>query len=316
MKVLIADDDPTTRHMLCSLAEKWGYEPTQAGDGYSAWANLRSPKPPRVVILDWQMPGLDGPSLCRELRLRHASSLPYTYVIFLTARQDKRDVVTALDAGADDYLVKPFDSRELEARLRAGRRIIELQDELLEAKDQIERLSLTDPVTETLNRRGIMAELARRLADAMIDATPLCALLIDFDRFKRINDLLGHAAGDAALRAAAKRLQATIHPPGAVGRFGGDEFLVIFPQTPPGEAIIAADAVLETVAQTELNTHEACPALSASGGLATWDRSETLDGLLARADAALYQAKAAGRSRLAVAQQAHNQTPLVKGNRK
>jgi len=313
MKVLIADDDPTTRRMLSRLAEKWGYEPKVAADGYSAWAKLQPPDPPRILILDWQMPRLDGVSLCKELRLRQASSLPYTYVIFLTARQAKRDVVTALDAGADDYLIKPFDSRELEARLRAGRRIIELQDELLEAKDEIERLSLTDPVTGVLNRRGIMSALQRALADAMVDATPLTVMVADLDGFKRINDLLGHAAGDAALRAVATRLEANVRPPASVGRFGGDEFLAVFPRLSPGQALLVAEAALDAVSQIEIVHAGAPTALCASGGLATWDRRETLDGLLARADDALYRAKARGRPPLVVAPGAQNLTAAAKG---
>ena len=313
MKVLVADDDATTRRMLCALAAKWGYQPVEAHDGQSAWAALQTPDPPRMLILDWHMPGLDGLSICREVRLRQSSNLPYTYIIFLTVRQETEDLVVALEAGADDYLAKPFDSRELEARMRAGRRIIELQDELLETKDQIERLSVTDPLTGALNRRGIMATLERAIADAMTDRATLSVLVIDLDDLKHINDTVGHAAGDAALVAATDRMRATIEPSGTLGRLGGDEFLAVLPKSAPDEASRLAQQVLDDVAAVALDFDGHRLALGASGGFATWNRAETSHELLARADAALYLAKAKGRARLALAPTDQSPIIVVKG---
>jgi len=313
MKVLVADDDATTRRMLCALAAKWGYQPVEAHDGQSAWAALQTPAPPRMLILDWHMPGLDGLSICREVRLRQSSNLPYTYIIFLTVRQETEDLVVALEAGADDYLAKPFDSRELEARMRAGRRIIELQDELLETKDQIERLSVTDPLTGALNRRGIMATLERAIADAMTDRATLSVLVIDLDDLKHINDTVGHAAGDAALVAATDRMRATIEPSGTLGRLGGDEFLAVLPKSAPDEASRLAQQVLDDVAAVALDFDGHRLALGASGGFATWNRAETSHELLARADAALYLAKAKGRARLALAPTDQSPIIVVKG---
>ncbi len=314
MKVLIADDDATTRRILRSLVVKWGYEPLEAHDGQSAWAALQAQDPPRILILDWHMPGLDGLSICREVRLRQSSNLPYTYIIFLTARQQTEDLVVALEAGADDFLPKPFDARELEARLRAGRRIIELQDELLAAKDQIERLAVTDPLTGALNRRGIMAVLERALADAMTDGSTLSVLIVDLDDLKHINDTIGHAAGDAALVAATDQMQAAIESSGSLGRLGGDEFLAVFPYRPSDEASHLAQRLLDAVAAVVVEFDGHRLALGASGGFATWNRAETSHQLLARADAALYLAKTTGRAKLALAPTDQSPIIVVKGN--
>jgi PleD family two-component response regulator len=207
MKVLAADDNPISQTVLRSMLLKWGYDVVTASDGDQAWQVLHSPQAPSLAILDWMMPGQDGVEICR--RLRAAGKEPYTYVLLLTSRSDCQDLVEALDAGADDYLTKPFNSSELRARLRAGRRIIELQEQLLAAQEELRMRATHDGLTGLLNRFAIMEILRRELARCSRENQPISILMADLDKFKHVNDSLGHLAGDAVLRESAARMQAS-----------------------------------------------------------------------------------------------------------
>src|SRR5215469_15485212 len=194
MKILAAEDNPISQSMLRSMLTKWGYEVVTAGDGNEAWKILQSPQAPQLAILDWMMPGQDGVEVCR--RLRATNQEPYTYILLLTARSDSQDLVEAIDAGADDYLTKPFNSSELRARLRAGRRIVELQEQLLEAQAALRERATHDALTGLYNRAAVLELLHQELARATREAQPFAILMVDLDHFKEVNDFHGHLIGD------------------------------------------------------------------------------------------------------------------------
>ncbi len=229
MKILVADDDAVYRRELELLLAEWHYEVVTAADGLQAVRALEGEDAPRLAILDWMMPGKDGLEVCRQLR--SAPTEPYTYVLLLTVRGEKRDVVAGLEAGADDYLAKPFDAAELRARLRAGRRILALQEALRSARDTLRFRSAYDPLTGLWNRVGVLETLGRELARSERQGTCLSVVMADLDGFRRVNARFGTMAGDVALREAARRLQSGARAWDTVGRYGGEEFLLVLPET-------------------------------------------------------------------------------------
>lgn len=199
MRILVADDDPASRLLLERLLAKWGYEVVAVPDGQAAWDILSAPRAPELAVLDWMMPGLDGVEVCRRLRGLDLRNPPY--VILLTSREEKEDLVTGLEAGASDYVQKPFDPLELRARLLVGRRFAELNTKLLEAQAELERQALTDSLTQVMNRRAVLVRLEEELSRTRRQGVPLSIAVLDIDHFKAINDTYGHAAGDEVLRA-------------------------------------------------------------------------------------------------------------------
>src|SRR5437867_3944798 len=216
LKVLRAEDARFARHLLQGALAGWGYEVILAEDGEQAWQALQGSEAPSIALLDWVMPGLDGLEVCR--RVRQAGREPYTYIILLTGRDRQEDVVEGLAAGADDYLRKPFDNLELEARIRTGRRIVELQQELIAAREALREQATTDPLTGVANRRTILDTLGRELERSRRSGTACSMIFVDFDHFKRINDAHGHPAGDAVLRQAAAAMRAILRPYDLLGR--------------------------------------------------------------------------------------------------
>src|SRR5579872_1460670 len=192
MKILIAEDNPSFRQVLANMLQKWGYDVVTVGDGIEALKSLQIDNPPRLAILDWMMPGLDGPEVCRRLRERKRE--PYIYTLLLTAKDTPQELVEGMESGADDYLRKPVNSQELRVRIRAGRRIIDLQQELVEARESLRQLATHDPLTQLWNRSAMFDILARELKRAKRESSPLSIIMADLDGFKKINDTLGHAA--------------------------------------------------------------------------------------------------------------------------
>ena len=190
--VLVADDDPASRKMLVRTLESWGYRVTAVSDGISALGLLESEEAPDLALLDWMMPGLDGPGVCRRLRASQAEH--YTFIVLLTSRDDRDDIVEGLEAGADDYVTKPFDKVELEARLRVGVRIVDLHRELSSAYAHMAELAMYDPLTRLPNRRAIMEVLASEIDRADRTGSSLGVMVVDLDHFKRVNDSYGHQA--------------------------------------------------------------------------------------------------------------------------
>jgi two-component system cell cycle response regulator len=298
MKILIAEDDSTSRLILENMLKKWGYDVVSTNDGNDAWKKLQEEDAPRLLILDWMMPGIEGIEICRRLRENSKSEDHYTYVTLLTAKESKENIVTGMEAGADDYITKPFDMHELRVRVRAGERIVQLQSELLEAKKKLEVQSRTDPLTGVLNRRAILSQIGCELSRAKRENTQISVSMLDLDHFKTINDTFGHLAGDAVLRECMHRVQSAIRPYDSVGRFGGEEFIVVLPGAAGTDAFTVAERIRLRINETAANVDGISIPFTISQGVATSNGETNMDGMIAMADQALYRAKKNGRNRV------------------
>ncbi len=298
MKILIGDDNLTQRVMLDAVVGKWGFETVLAEDGRQAWDILSAPDAPRLVLLDWEMPGLDGIEVCRRVRENLEQDPPY--ILLLTARSDTADIVAGLEAGANDYIAKPFENTELRARLQVGKRMLELQRQLIDAREALEFQASHDALTGLLNRGAIMQAMELEIQRAQRNDEPLHVALMDIDHFKSINDNHGHLAGDAALREVAARISRVLRPYDKVGRYGGEEFLLLVNcDYDPAEALF--QRLRGAVAESACSHEDRILRVTASVGFSQY-RGQPGCGaaeLLAAADAALYAAKAAGRDRVA-----------------
>ena len=299
MKILIADDDPVARRLLERTLERLGHDVVAVSDGTAALNALLDPAGPRMAILDWMMPGLDGLAVCRAVRDRDA---PYIYLILLTARDGDDDVVAGLVAEADDYLTKPFDARELNARIQSGERILELEAKLLTAERDLRHEATHDRLTGLWNRGMVLDDLERTVKRARRTGEHLTVALADVDHFKAVNDTYGHAAGDRVLREAARRIRTCLRDLDAVGRYGGEEFLIVLASRDSVGQLAALDRVRLVVRQTPIDIGRGHITVTLSMGAARLETSET-DGaaLISAADEALYQAKSQGRNRLKLA---------------
>jgi diguanylate cyclase (GGDEF)-like protein len=302
MRILIADDSNVSRHLLESIVKKWGYQVLSTCDGNQAWEVLQQKDAPRLAILDWMMPGLTGPEVCRLVRNQGIE--PYTYILLLTSRTQKADVIEGMTAGADDYVLKPFDQQELNVRLRAGRRVIELQDELLRAQAALKYQATHDVLTGVENRGRIREQLDTLLQEP----GPAGIILLDLDRFKLVNDSYGHAAGDAVLVATAQRLTTVLGPLDSVGRYGGEEFLVVSRRAKQ-DLLPFAEQLRFALASEPVRTPSLALNVTASFGVSHRGAIEcTADQMLHAADLALYVAKDAGRNSI------HYLDPNVEGD--
>ena len=297
-RVLIVEDDPMFRRILCSWLESWGYQVTVAEDGAMAWEMLQNIRPPHLLILDWMMPKLNGIDLCRLVRERAGS--PYQYILLVTAKDDTQDLVRGLEAGADDYLSKPFDRNELRARLRTGRRILTLQAEQLKAREELHLRATHDGLTGTWNRVAILEMLQREFELAARSGTNVGLIMLDVDHFKQVNDQYGHLAGDVVLTEIASRMQHAVRSYDLVGRYGGEEFLVVSPDCDLVQAQMCAERIRASVAEKPVSADGALINVTVSAGVAVlFSAHNTERQALAAADTALYRAKAEGRNRVA-----------------
>ena len=303
MKILIAEDEAVSRRVLQATLSKWGFEVVACADGVAAWDAIRQPDAPQLVVLDWMMPGLDGLEICRLMREREGEGAPYSYILLLTGKTEREDIVQGLEAGADDYVAKPFDASELKVRLRAGQRILELQAALVATQDELRNQATHDSLTGIWNRGAIIDILERELNRASRQQSPTSVVMADIDHFKQINDTHGHAAGDDALKAAVKAIQAALRPFDLVGRYGGEEFLVVVPNCEAAGAAVVAERIRRTLSETNVATGSQSLQVSGSFGVATNVPAQpaSIDALIQLADAALYRAKASGRNRVEVA---------------
>ncbi len=301
MKVLIADDELMSRKLLQKTLERAGYEVTAVENGRLAAEQLCLANGPRLALLDWVMPELDGPGVCREVRKRKQQS--YVYMVLLTSKESKEDVVAGLESGADDYLTKPFDPEELKARLRTGLRILDLEDRLIEAREEMRFQATHDGLTALWNRGMIVDLLGRELARSIRENFSTVILMCDLDHFKSVNDTYGHLVGDDVLKETAKRLLASVRSYDFVGRYGGEEFLVVLNNCNPAYAFARADEIRKAIAQKPVTSSCGPVPITMSLGLLLnqeWGR-RPVEELLHEADAALYVAKAAGRNCVKVA---------------
>jgi len=294
MKILIAEDDSTSRSILSAVLVKLGYDVIAVADGNEAWEELKKVYPPRIAVLDWMMPGFSGPVVCSKVREKGDEE--YTYLILLTSNSGQHDVVDGMKAGADDYIVKPYNRQELEVRVKAGTRIIELQNELLAAKEKIKIQSRTDTLTGIANRRAIFEHLDGELNRAEREKKSISIAMLDVDHFKAVNDTYGHQAGDAVLKECALRISGSTRPYDILGRYGGEEFLLILPGTGEENAAIVCERILDNVQARPFCIDGLSIGVTISIGLATWSGREDVDKLVGAADKALYMAKEKGKN--------------------
>jgi len=300
-RILIAEDDPVSRRMLESLLLKWAYDVTVVTDGMEAFRLLDSTDAPRLAVLDWMMPGMEGVEICR--RIRERKDRPYIYVILLTARSQKQDLLDGLELGADDYLTKPFDAQELRARLRVGGRILSLQDDLLAAQEELQFRATNDALTGIPNRPAILEALDREMARQVRDDRPFGIVLADIDHFKNVNDTYGHLSGDDVLRTVAQRLRDSTRPYDSVGRYGGEEFLIVAPLTDVPGTVALAERIRRNIDSQPVSARAGPLPVTVSLGIAVSSYPPCADAktLLQLADDALYRAKAKGRNRCELA---------------
>jgi diguanylate cyclase (GGDEF)-like protein len=294
MKVLVADDDPVPRRIVEASLHQAGYTPVLAVDGMEVLRILGEPDPPRLIVLDWLMPRLDGLGVCRAIRAGRQE--PYTYVLLLTANDRPEDIIEGLDAGADDYVTKPCNVYELRARLRAASRLLELQDQLVAAREALREQATHDPLTNLLNRSAVLAALQIERSRADRAGIGLAVLMVDVDHFKAINDTHGHVVGDDVLREVARRMRMSVRTYDAIGRYGGEEFLVVAPGCGVEAARELAERLRACVAHSEIAVVNTAVAVTVSLGVASIARALDADRLLPAADRALYEAKARGRN--------------------
>jgi len=296
VKILIADDDVTSRLVLAGVLKKNGHDVVATVDGAGAWEVMQEPDAPKLAILDWMMPGLAGVDVCRRVRALQSDQPPY--VIILTSKGEKADIVAGLDAGADDYLAKPFDPGELCARVEVGRRMIELQASLRTARDALNYEAMHDPLTGALNRRAFTDVLSRELSAERRYHHGLALGICDVDQFKRVNDTLGHQVGDEVLCGLVRLIESTLRGHDVLGRHGGDEFVVLTDHAGEDDAVIPYERVRAVVAGNPIPTRAGNVSITISFGVKIWRADESEDELLAAADAALYRAKDGGGNRV------------------
>jgi two-component system chemotaxis response regulator CheY len=300
VKILVVDDDKTLRKLLQASLSQSGDEIIAVGEGEKAW-DILSKGEISFVITDWNMPNLSGIDLIQ--RVRNYGFDQYVYMIMVTARSNREDILSGLEAGADDYLTKPISIQELRARISIGKRILNYQQRLRETQERLYDLATHDSLTGLLNRRALYDQISSEIERASQEERPLSVVLFDIDHFKGINDTYGHLIGDKVLQKVGSVIKKSIRPYDWVGRWGGEEFLVIMNQTPGETAQKAADRVRKAVDRITFERIKGAEDLNVqiSGGVGSleadfqdWD----LDDLLHRADVALYEAKHKGRNQV------------------
>ena len=298
MKILIADDDDVSRRVLEEFLRKWGYQVASVANGADAWALLEADDSPRIAILDWMMPELEGVEICRRVRAR--SDRAYTFLILLTAHGQKDSLLSGLKAGADDYLSKPFNAEELRARLQVAERILGVQDELIAARDALHFQATHDLLTGVSSRGAAMDFLVRELARGFREQRTMGVVLADIDHFKRVNDRHGHMAGDLVLQEVAQRMLKCTRTYDCVGRYGGEEFLIVFPSSSEEGSVRQADRIRKAIESAPVRLTDGQIGVTASFGVVASDNSRLQEPaeLLRSADSALYRAKELGRNRV------------------
>jgi two-component system cell cycle response regulator len=299
MQALVVDDSAVYRKLIGDHLRSWGFGVTLAETGSEAWRILEQPDAPKLVLLDWVLPDLDGIELCQRIR-QAGSSGPYVYVILLTSNEGRQNMLEAMQAGADDYLVKPFDELELKARLLVGKRILDLQEELVSARESMRHAATHDSLTGLMNRGEILGMLQRELERARREHKPVGVVLGDIDHFKSVNDTLGHLFGDEALREIGRRLRTQLRVYDGVGRYGGEEFLMVLPNCDLSNALLRANELREIIASTPVFCSGLERPITMSMGVTVsdCDGKNEVEVLLNQADGALYKAKENGRNRI------------------
>ena len=298
-QVLVVEDSAVYRKLIGDQLQSWGFGVAVAKNGSEAWKALEQADAPKLVLLDWVLPDLDGIELCQRIR-QAGSSRPYVYVILLTGKEGREDMLRAMHAGADDYLVKPFDESTLKARLQVGKRILDLQEKLVAARESMRHAATHDSLTGLMNRGEILDVLRRELARAGREQKPVGILLADIDHFKDVNDSLGHLVGDEALQEIAQRLRSGLRSYDGIGRYGGEEFLLILPGCDLAPTRQRGDELRQAVARQPVFCSGVERSITVSMGatISGGSGDREVEALLSQADAALYAAKQKGRNRV------------------
>jgi two-component system cell cycle response regulator len=291
MKILIAEDDPTANLILKGMLLRWGFDVVTTFNGTDAWKILQEEDVPQLAIIDWVMPGMEGLEVCRRIREAEKGGDRYTYVVILTGRDTKEDIVAGIGAGADDYIVKPFDKEELKARLHGGQRIIELQTALRVANKKLLSMSRLDPLTGALSRTAILEDLDLAMYRSMRENKSLGISLVDIDNLKEMNERSGRGEGDRILQASVRSINACLRRSDTFGRYGKDEFLIIL----PGVDLDAGMSICHRI-QNAIND-DSFP-VTVSQSLAFWDGKASSEELIALAEHTLQTTQSNGRNRI------------------
>jgi diguanylate cyclase (GGDEF)-like protein len=296
MKILVADDDPVNRRLLEILLSKWGFDVSVASNGEEAWRVLQSPAHPRIAILDWMMPGMDGVQVCSKIREDKARAP--MYLLLLTAKQATEDSNGRFESVADDYLPKPYTAHELKARLRSAQRILELEDQIEAAEENVKVETTHDPLTGLWNRSSILEILQREIHRTRRQGTSLAVLVIDIDELRQINQQHGTLAGDCVMREAARRIRASVRSYDSTGRFNGGQFAIVSPACDRTGAMRQALRLQESIGQEPFKTFKGDFPITVSIGIAVGCSDHHAHVLISSAEAALANAKKSGSSRL------------------
>jgi two-component system cell cycle response regulator len=301
MRILIADDEITSRAVLAGVLSKEDHEVTVTVNGAEAWQALKQPDAPQLAILDWMMPELDGLEVVRRVRAMQTDRPPY--IIMLTIKDDKADIITGLKAGANDYLSKPFDAGELRARVEVGRRMVEMQDalvakigELRESEKRYRELSIIDDLTQLYNSRHFYFQLKIELDRSNRYGQPLTLLLLDLDNFKAFNDAYGHVEGDNVLSRLGQVVKRCLRQPDSAYRYGGEEFTILLPMTTSADGAVTAERIRTEFKKETFSTTPGQDAnMTVSIGVAQYRPQEAVKAFVHRADKLMYQGKKNGK---------------------
>jgi diguanylate cyclase (GGDEF)-like protein len=295
MKILIAEDDLISCRILEKNLRNWGYDVILAKSGEEAWQALKD-EDLRMAILDWMMPGMDGVEICKKMRRRKRKK--YTYVIMLSAKDRKQDIIAGLSSGADDYMTKPVNFLELRARLQTGKRIIDLEDKLILIQHQLKDMASRDSLTKLWNRGEIIKFLREELERGQREKKSVGVIMLDLDYFKKINDSFGHDIGDMALLQIVSQIKRKVRKSDKVGRYGGDEIITILPNCDHAEIKSIAERLRLAVAQRGVKTELDKIPVTISAGCASSENmpQPTAEKLIRASDEALLKAKNQGRN--------------------
>ncbi len=300
-RILIAEDDLTARNILAGIIKKWGYEPVIVDNGLAAWEILKESDSPPMAILDWVMPGLEGPEIVQ--RLRTMKDDQQTYVILLTSKDESESVLSGLESGANDYIKKPFSNEELLARINVGQRSVELQKNLYETQKKLEHLATHDPLLGILNRRAILEQLTKEISRFRREcdlkkAYGLDIGYFDLDNFKQINDRFGHKTGDDVLLHVVDIVTTQLREYDSFGRLGGDEFLILAPNLEAHTQTTLFERIFRSIAARKFNLEKGEISITISMGVTSVQIERNEDQLLCMADEAMYHAKRDGGNRI------------------
>lgn len=300
MRALVADSDPERLRQLEGWLARWGYDVVPARNGVEAWSRLEAEREPILVLLAWRMEGMHGIDVCRKLRLH--SELPSVYVLLFAGERGEEDLLDGVNGGADDFLFAPLDAVEVKARVRTGARIVEIERALRASQDALRVQSTRDAITGSWNRAAILDLLHKERERARRKSGSVGVVLADLDAFRRVNETLGTPVGDEVLRETARRMSSSLRPYDAVGRYGGEEFLIVLPGSDGLGGLTVAERIRESFSSHPVHTSAGPVSITLSLGVAAEGGEAATDGsaLLRAADTALKRAQQTGRNRVAL----------------